>query len=92
MTAGHLNAGFLEQLTFEDVAVDFTQEEWGQLEPTQRTLYREVMLENFSLLVSMGHWLEKPPLIALLEQEAEPWPVDTEVARGVCPEVRERGG
>ncbi|XP_004061631.2 zinc finger protein 135 isoform X13 [Gorilla gorilla gorilla] len=75
-----------EQVTFEDVVVDFSQEEWGQLKPAQRTLYHDVILDTFRLLVSVGHWLPKPNVISLLEQEAELWAVDSGLPQGVYPE------
>jgi KRAB domain-containing zinc finger protein len=45
---------FQELVSFEDVIVDFTQEEWSSLNPDQRNLYRDVMLENYQNLATVG--------------------------------------
>ncbi|XDB60558.1 hypothetical protein AB1E18_013925 [Capra hircus] len=43
-------------VTFEDVAVYFSWEEWSLLDDAQRCLYHNVMLENLALIISLGCW------------------------------------
>ncbi|XP_036689625.1 zinc finger protein 283-like isoform X2 [Balaenoptera musculus] len=43
-------------VTFEDVAVYFSWEEWDLLDDAQRCLYHNVMLENLALITSLGCW------------------------------------
>uniref|UniRef100_A0A8D2KA62 Uncharacterized protein n=1 Tax=Theropithecus gelada TaxID=9565 RepID=A0A8D2KA62_THEGE len=74
-----------EQVSFKDVCVDFTQQEWHLLDPAQKMLSRDVILETCSNLVSARCCITKPEVIFKIEQGCHPernWKVDDLSERG----------
>ncbi|KAF5917456.1 hypothetical protein HPG69_017347 [Diceros bicornis minor] len=42
-----------ESVKFRDVAVVFSPDQWAHLSPEERSLYKDVMLDNCDYLVSL---------------------------------------
>ncbi|NXX10878.1 ZN432 protein, partial [Podargus strigoides] len=75
-------------VTFKDVAVHFSRQEWASLDDGQKELYRTVMENNYEMLVSLYCALSTPELLSRLERgEALCTPVECDPkAADVSPE------
>ncbi|XP_044116025.1 zinc finger protein 883-like [Neovison vison] len=74
------------QLSFRDVAIEFSEEEWGCLAHSQQELYRDMKLEKYGHLLFLSLLLSKPVLIMFLEQEKQLWDVNRKETVGFHPD------
>uniref|UniRef100_A0A8C5MMV0 KRAB domain-containing protein n=1 Tax=Leptobrachium leishanense TaxID=445787 RepID=A0A8C5MMV0_9ANUR len=42
------------QITFDDIAVYFSKEEWNCLGEAEQDLYKDVIMDNYQTLLSLG--------------------------------------
>ncbi|XP_007943789.2 zinc finger protein 286A [Orycteropus afer afer] len=79
VAALRLTARSQESVAFKDVAMDFTPDEWGKLDPAQR----DVMLNNYRNLVSL--WLPVAKTENYnLEKGKEPWMFERKTPKSSC--------
>ncbi|XP_029443867.1 zinc finger protein 398-like isoform X2 [Rhinatrema bivittatum] len=61
-------------VTFDDIAVCFSEEEWKWLDEEQKELYKEVMRDNYEALISLGKVCRAPDVLLRIKEEEEEEP------------------
>ncbi|NXH16878.1 ZN792 protein, partial [Bucco capensis] len=63
-------------VSFQEVSISFSKEEWELLDVAQRSLYREVMLDTYQSMRSLGLLQAKSHFLTQLEELGEHWSPD----------------
>ncbi|OCT93484.1 hypothetical protein XELAEV_18016553mg [Xenopus laevis] len=61
-----------DPVTFEDIAVYFSEEEWKGLQEGHKELYREVIQDNYQNLTDLGLVITKPEIVQKIEKGEDP--------------------
>ena len=67
----HMYVSFQNAVTYDDVHVDFTWEEWTLLDPSQRNLYKDVMLDTYHSLTILGK--TECSIMVFKKETSVPW-------------------
>ncbi|XP_073407339.1 uncharacterized protein [Dendrobates tinctorius] len=62
----------LAQVTFDDAAVYFSEEQWQNLEDFQKKIYKELIKEIYQTMLALGYRIPKPDIVSRIERGEEP--------------------
>ncbi|XP_075434200.1 uncharacterized protein LOC142471272 isoform X2 [Ascaphus truei] len=62
----------MEPVEFDKVAIYFSKDEWDYLTEEQKELYKDVMMENYQALCSLGCVNVTPEIVSMIERGEEP--------------------
>ncbi|XP_063116936.1 zinc finger protein 483 isoform X2 [Cavia porcellus] len=81
------NTETCESIAFKDVVMSFSRREWKKLEPSQKELYKDVLLENLKNLEFLGFPVSKLDLISRLKWVELPRLVEKELSKHSRPGI-----
>ncbi|KAM4687429.1 uncharacterized protein O3C94_005964 isoform 2-T2 [Discoglossus pictus] len=61
------------QITFDDAAIYFSEEQWGNLEDFQKEIYKNLIKEIYETMLYLGYRIPKPEIVSRIERGEDPY-------------------